>query len=220
MANYKRHKADSRLLLPGCICLLMGIASCGDYTDDMQSMGSRVEAIEANTAMLQKQDSTILALKVLAEAIEINDYVTAIVENSDGSYTITFKKKGTVTLPAGEKGANGKSHVFGVKRDTDGLCYWTIDGQWLLDSNGNKIRISAQDGQKGEDAEANFPTLRIQDGNWQVWDQQLGQWVDLGPSDGADGQADAIVAVRRDGDMLIVQTTTETYVFHILPQNS
>ena len=45
--------------------------------------------------------------------------------------------------------------------DTDGLWYWTIDGEWLV-VDGQRIRaqgIDGEDGQPGEDAVS--PQVRI-----------------------------------------------------------
>lgn len=35
--------------------------------------------------------------------------------------------------------------------DTDGVYYWTLDGEWLLDDEGNKMRVTGEDGKDGED---------------------------------------------------------------------
>lgn len=29
--------------------------------------------------------------------------------------------------------------MIGVKQDTDGLYYWTLDGEWLEDSRGDRV---------------------------------------------------------------------------------
>ena len=31
-----------------------------------------------------------------------------------------------------------------VKPGADGILYWTLDGEWLLDANGQKIPVTAQ----------------------------------------------------------------------------
>ncbi|MBR1933893.1 MAG: hypothetical protein IJ841_09435 [Prevotella sp.] len=220
MAKNKLRLGTGALLVAGGMMLTMGMGACQEYGDDLTSIGKRTEYLEANTDLLKKQDSTIQALLVLAQAIEVNDYVTSVVENADGSVTITFKNKGTITLTPGEKGPDGDSHVFGVRKDTDGNCYWTIDGEWLLDSNGNKIRIGAQDGQNGKDAETNFPSLRINNetNEWEVYDEATGQWRSLGgPANGKDGKVDAIKSAKREGNTLIIETTSgEIYVFQII----
>ena len=54
----------------------------------------------------------------------------------------------------GKDGADGKdgvTPVIGVKQDSDGVYYWTLNGDWLLDDSGNKIPAVGKDGQDGKD---------------------------------------------------------------------
>jgi hypothetical protein len=44
--------------------------------------------------------------------------------------------------------------VIGVKKDADGIYYWTLDGEWITDSEGNKIPTTGKDGTDGEDGSA------------------------------------------------------------------
>ena len=53
----------------------------------------------------------------------------------------------------GEKGEDGYTPVIGVRQDTDGVYYWTLDGEWLLDGGGNKVKASGEDGENGDHGE-------------------------------------------------------------------
>ena len=53
----------------------------------------------------------------------------------------------------GKDGQDGYTPVIGVKMADDGLYYWTLDGDWLLDINGDKVRAVGLDGQKGDKGE-------------------------------------------------------------------
>lgn len=53
----------------------------------------------------------------------------------------------------GEKGDDGYTPVIGVRQDTDGVYYWTLDGDWLKDDSGNKVKAVGTDGEKGEQGE-------------------------------------------------------------------
>ena len=80
----------------------------------------------------------------------------------------------------GQNGADGKdgiTPVIGVAQDTDGVYYWTLNGEWLLDDNGNKLPVSGKDGQNGTNGSNG------QDGA----DGKDGQDGEDG-KDGADGQ--------------------------------
>lgn len=100
-------------------------------------------------------------------------------------YTITFSKSGAVTI---YNGKDGYVPAMGVKQDeSDGQWYWTVDGEWLRDSNGDKVRASAADGEDGEPGTPGqsgvTPQLKIVDGYWYVsydggktWEEEtLGQ---------------------------------------------
>lgn len=54
----------------------------------------------------------------------------------------------------GADGADGKDGVtptIGVRQDEDGIYYWTINGEWLTDDAGNKIKAVGVDGKDGVD---------------------------------------------------------------------
>jgi hypothetical protein len=76
----------------------------------------------------------------------------------------------------GKDGADGYVPVIGVRQHTDGVWYWTLDGEWLRDESGNMIKASARDGQDGA------PGQNGQDG-----------------ADGAPGQDGADGAPGQDG---------------------
>ena len=46
---------------------------------------------------------------------------------------------------------DGVTPVIGVAQDEDGIYYWTINGEWLLDENGNKVQAQGRDGADGQD---------------------------------------------------------------------
>ena len=46
----------------------------------------------------------------------------------------------------GTNGKDGHTPVIGVRQDEDGVYYWTLNGEWLLDEEGNKIRVTGEDG--------------------------------------------------------------------------
>ncbi len=46
-----------------------------------------------------------------------------------------------------------KQSTLGVMADKDGVYYWTQNGTWLLDANGDKVRVTGEDGKDGEKGE-------------------------------------------------------------------
>lgn len=130
------------------------LASCDKYGDDLRQLGSRVEVLEKKVLEAGEE---LTALKRIVETVEGQNRVTDVVHNSDGSYTITFASSGPVTLrngrqgEAGERGSDGNGLELSVAQAADGLYYWTINGEWMVDGEGNKLRASALDGTDGRD---------------------------------------------------------------------
>ena len=87
-------------------------------------------------------NTDISSLQTLVEAIQGYDYVTGVTPvTQDGKeigYTITFTKRSApITIyhgadgqdgAPGEDGQDGYTPQIGVKQDTDGVYYWTLDG--------------------------------------------------------------------------------------------
>jgi len=80
----------------------------------------------------------------------------------------------------GQDGHDGVTPEIGIRQDTDGNYYWTLNGEWIL-VGGEKIRANGLDGKDGEDgddgsdgedghdgADGLTPTFKIEDGKWYV----------------------------------------------------
>ena len=124
---------------------LMSLASCTEYDEvamwnKNEDMGSRLAALER---LCDRMNTNIVSLQRIVEALQANDYVTGVapgVENGETiGYTSSFSRSGPVTIYHGKDGQSGATPVIGVKQDTDGLYYWTLDGEWLEDSRGDRV---------------------------------------------------------------------------------
>lgn len=134
---------------------LLSLVSCTEYDEvamwnKNEDMGSRLAALEE---LCSRLNTNIVSLQQIVEALQGNDYVTGVVpvvENGETvGYTISFSKSGPVTIYHGKKGENGQNGttpVIGVEQDTDGLYYWTLDGEWLTDDEGSKILAQGMSG--------------------------------------------------------------------------
>ena len=172
------------------------------WTEVVDDLDGRVTSLEL---ICSEMNTNIAALQMIVDVLQSNDYITGIVEiKRDGvviGYTITFGKYDPITIyhgqdgndgqngkdgqdgadgKDGQNGADGKdgiTPVIGVAQDTDGVYYWTLNGEWLLDDHGNKLPVSGKDGQNGANGSNG------QDGA----DGKDGQDGEDG-KDGADGQ--------------------------------
>ena len=148
---------------------------------------------EALRTLCNQMNTNIEALQTIVEAIQDNDYVKSVTpileDGKEIGYTITFTKSGSVTIYHGKNGsdgANGHSPAVSIKQDSDNLYYWTIDGEWLLDANGNKIKAVGVDGENGIDAIT--PQLKIEGGYWYISYDNGSTWTQLGQATGDKGE--------------------------------
>lgn len=222
-----------RLFTLCAIVMAVAVSSCSKFDDTeiwdkLNDHESRITALEE---LCKQMNTNIDALQTIVEALEKRDYVTNVSPvRKDGEvigYTISFADSDTITIYHGENGqdgADGKDGYtpqIGVMKDTDGIYYWTLDGEWLLDGKGNKIQangvngIDGTDGSNGEDGtngvDGITPRLKIENDYWYVSYDEGATWIELGKATGEDG-SNGIDGV--DGDSIFSSVTQDDeYVY-------
>ena len=203
------------------VATLLLIVGCSKEYDDSALVG-RVDDLENRVQRLeqlcQQMNTNISSLQTIVTALQNNDYVTGvtpITENGNTiGYTITFAKAQSITIYHGKD--SNHIPIIGVKQDTDGIYYWTLDGEWLLDDAGNKIKAQGVDGKDGVDGEDGAdgengkdgedgkdgtdgingadgkdgitPQLKIENDYWYVSYDNGASWTQLGKATGEDGK--------------------------------
>lgn len=116
-------------------------------------MDQRLTEVEAKVASLNTR------LTKLQELIDGKQFITGIEKNEDGTNVISFVNAygelSTITL------SDGKSPDISVKQAADGKWYWTLNGEWLLDKDGNTIPVTGECG-------VTTPSMKIENGKWYV----------------------------------------------------
>lgn len=198
-----------KLLTLFAIVLAVGVSSCSKFDDSAiwDKLNDHEKRIAALEELCKQMNTNINALQTLVEALEKRDYITNVSPvRKDGEvigYTISFANSDTITIYHGENGqdgADGKDGYtpqIGVMKDTDGIYYWTLDGEWLLDGKGNKIQangvngIDGTDGSNGEDGtngvDGITPRLKIENDYWYVSYDEGSTWIELGKATGENG---------------------------------
>lgn len=200
------------VLITGC---LMATGCAELLRDELADVHNQIEDIRDELELLKEQMNTnIGALRVLVEGLQSEDLIKSVVPITEGSkvigYTITFTKSQPITIYHGQDGINGKdgkdgtTPVIGVKQDNDGAWYWTIGGEWMTDSAGNKVPASAKDGADGTNGVT--PQLKIEEGYWYVSIDDGQTWTQVGKATGDPG----------DSMFLSIDTSNETYVTLVL----
>lgn len=97
------------------------------------------------------------ALEVRIDAIDalLNDgiIVKSITPFADregkSGYDLVYTQNGTQTTIQLYNGKDGKVPDIGIKKDTDGNFYWTLDGEYITDGEGIPVRANGNDGSEG-----------------------------------------------------------------------
>lgn len=219
-------------------------------------------AFEALRTQCNQMNTNIEALQKIVSSLQNNDYITSCTPHMENGvqtgYVISFAKSPSIIVYNGKNGAPGKdgepgkdgadgndgvdgkdgySPVVGVKKDTDNIYYWTLDGKWLTDADGKKVKAQGTDGKNGADGNDGLPgadgkdgsdgadgangtngkdgvtpQLKIEDGSWFVSTDGGQNWTELGKATGADG---------KDGDSFFSSVSdSETKVTFVLKDGS
>ena len=189
-----------------CGLLLFG---CGDKYDDsalrndLNDLENRVTKLEE---LCKQMNTNISSLQKIVDALQDNLSISKVEQISDG-YIIYFSDGSTATIKNGKD--SGTIPIIGVKQDTDGIYYWTLDSEWLTDEKGNKVKaqgtdgkdgVNGEDGNDGIDGEDGVdgtngkdgkdgitPQLKIENGRWMLSMDNGKTWTDIGQATGADG---------------------------------
>ena len=135
------------------------ISGCDEYDDTelwntVHDHEQRLAALEAWQAEV---NNNISALQTL---LNTNDLITSVVPVTRGEttigYTISFLHSAPITIyngKDGEKGETGAVPQIGLTQDEAGDWSWTLNGELMLDADGNPIRANGEDGKDGQDGQ-------------------------------------------------------------------
>ncbi len=120
--------------------------ACSDNYDDTM-IRQEITDIKTQLENLKKEMGQ---LNTIVQALQENKVVTDVKELEEGGYVITFSDNTSINIANGEKGKDGSK--VGVEL-FEGTYYWTLDGEWLTDKEGNKLMVSGKTPQLTLDAQ-------------------------------------------------------------------
>ena len=182
-----------------------------DYIIFTLSNGTQIKlptwsAFEALQRLCNETNTNLSALQTIVTALQNNDYITSVDPLTENGkvvgYTIKFAKSNPIVIYNGKDGADGNTPVIGVKKDTDGIYYWTLDGEFIV-VDGQKIKAQGTDGNNGADgSDGVTPKLEIREGYWWISYDNGTNWTQLGKATGEDGKnADNIKITQDDNNV-------------------
>ncbi len=234
--------AGTALLLTACTPEELSNQSLKDRLDqhdkDIAALQNDVKTLKDQVSQI---NTNIQGLQTIVTALQKNVYVKSVTEvkDTDGNvigYTITFTgETAPVTIYHGEKGDKGdkgdqgetgapgepgapgapgepgSTPVIGVK-ESGGVYYWTVNGNFITDGDGHPIPVTGNDGAPGAPgapgADGQTPQLRINEGNWEVsYDGET--WTVVGPAQTAAESVDVVFSGVKETKDQVVFTLTD-----------
>lgn len=175
-------------------------AGCGTYDDsgiksEIDGLKNRVAALEV---LCERVNGNVSSLQTLVAAIQKQDAIISVTDLPDkAGYAVLFTSGKTIYLYNGvngkdglngKDGSDGHNPVISVRLDSDGIYYWTLDGEWLI-VDGKKVKAVGTDGKDGDDGlDGITPQLKIEDGFWYITYDGGKNWSKLGKAVGEDGK--------------------------------
>ena len=165
--------------------VLATLVGCGQYDDS--ELKSDINDLKSRMAALEKQcknmNENLTSLQAIVNASQKQDGIVSVTDLPDGQgYSVKFVSGKVIYLYNGTNGTGSSTPKISVRQDSDGIYYWTVDGEWLI-VDGKKVRASATDGK-----DAVTPQFKIEDGFWYVSYDGGNSWSKLGKATGDDGK--------------------------------
>ena len=195
-----------------------------DYVIFTLSNGTQIKlptwsAFEALQRLCNETNTNLSALQTIVTALQNNDYITSVDPlTEDGKvvgYTIKFAKSNPIVIYNGKDGADGvdgNTPVIGVKKDTDGIYYWTLDGEFIV-VDGQKIKAQGTDGNNGTDgSDGVTPKLEIREGYWWISYDNGTNWTQLGKATGEDGKDADSIKITQDENNVYFELADGTVI--------
>lgn len=196
------------ILLCALIPLLFSAVSCTyddtDLKNKVDNLDSRLTELEQ---VVKQLNTNVGSLMTIVNALENQVKIEDIITLEDGSgYVIKFTDGKVATIvngKDGENGEDGKTPAITVEKDADGLYYWKVSGEWLLDDGGNKIPATSK---------TEVPQIRVNEttGNFELsFDGE--NWQDIGSAGGAgifkdvvDGEDEVVFILSGDKEPIVI----------------
>lgn len=184
--------------------LLFSAVSC---TYDDTELKNKVNDLDKRLTELEQTvksiNTNVGSLMTIVNALEKEVKIDKVVALEDGSgHIIMFTDGSSITVTNGRDGNDGETPVISVGKDTDGLYYWKVNGDWLLD-DGKKIPATSK---------TEIPQIRVNEttGNFELsFDGE--SWQDIGSAGGAgifkdviDGEDEVIFILSGDKEPIVI----------------
>lgn len=143
------------VFLPFYLALLVGCTGMDRVPELLDEAHVQLQALQKLADAVNRDLTT---LDLIIEELDDGHTILpeSLVETKDG-YEVSFNDGKKIFIPFGRDGKDGLASILD---DEDGLFYWTVDGEWLLDDDGFRMRVGSTDGV--------VPQFKVEDGLWLI----------------------------------------------------
>ena len=195
----------TRFIFASTVAALLFTAVSCSYDDT--EIKSKVDELDGRVTKLEEAvnsiNTNVGSLMTIVNALEKEVKIDKVVALEDGSgHIIMFTDGSSITVTNGRDGNDGETPVISVGKDTDGLYYWKVNGDWLFD-DGKKIPATSK---------SEIPQIRVNEttGNFELsFDGE--SWQDIGSAGGAgifkdviDGEDEVIFILSGDKEPIVI----------------
>ncbi len=195
----------TRFIFASTVAALLFTAVSCSYDDT--DIKSKVDELDGRVTKLEEAvnsiNTNVGSLMTIVNALEKEVKIDKVVALEDGSgHIIMFTDGSSITVTNGRDGNDGETPVISVGKDTDGLYYWKVNGDWLLD-DGKKIPATSK---------SEIPQIRVNEttGSFELsFDGE--NWQDIGSAGGAgifkdviDGEDEVIFVLSGDKEPIVI----------------
>lgn len=197
--------ASLALLFSGCTRELETRLS--DVETRLAKVEDQVKELNSQVSLIQNLINGKYFIQSAAELSDGSGYKLVLVDKDGNSL-----EKTVLNGKDGADGEDGVSPTVGVKKDTDGNYYWTLNGEWLL-VGGEKVRANGVDGTDGKDGkDAPATQFKVENGKWYVKVGD-GAWTYVGEA--ATLIQGPIASIDASGADVVVITLTDNTVLEL-----
>ena len=162
--------------------MILYVSSCSKGIRE-KSYDEKISEIDAQCIRL---NVSIESLQVLVQALKsnthINDIVIVVENGEQVGYTISFTNREPIIVYNRKVESRFNLPIIGVKENDNGIWYWTLNGGWLLNANGERIKVES-------DGEVLVPPrFKIVEDYWYISNDDGQTWTILGEAYGEDGE--------------------------------
>ncbi len=178
----------------------MLLASCVNLDEIKDRLEKHEDRIKNLEALVKNANTSIETLQKLVDAEAGKLSITSYEALPDGSgYVLTMSDGSKITLSNGADGIAPNISVI----EKDGVLYWALDGELLLDAKGNPIPCEGADGKAGV-----TPKIRVsRDGEWEMSIDGGVTWQKV-----LDENGKPVKAVGSDATIDLKITETDEYI--------